>query len=288
MPLASRLPVDTLLRFATLLLALLCAVLLARFTWLLLYPSALLPAYAPPATLSSTQSLNTPAPGFAALARLSVLGRSDQAAPVLLDAPDTSLNWVLKGVFADQDPQRGAAILATQGQPERLYAVGADLPGNVRLDQVHADRVILLRSGSRETLRLQRRSASSGTTSAAIPARPAAARMVDIPASELGGQPRIDREAWASDPQRFLDVVSASPVMVDGQMVGLEVHPARNAREFTAAGLEPGDVVISVEGMPVAEITDYREILQELGSASSVALSLERDGQPLSLSISLD
>ena len=83
-------------------------------------------------------------------------------------------------------------------------------------------------------------------------------------------------------------VVSASPIMVDGQMVGLEVHPARNAREFTAAGLEPGDVVISVEGMPVSEITDYREILQELGNASSVALSLERDGQPLSLSISLD
>lgn len=289
MPLAARLPLDTLLRYATLLLALVCALLLARLTWMLLEPSTLLPAYDPPAAASATvNDTNSRAAGYTELARLSVFGRSDQApAVVVVDAPETSLNWVLKGVFADQDPGKGAAILTTQGQSERLYRVGADLPGNVRLDQVLADRVILARDGTLETLRLQRR-AEQRSSNRSASNRAAPSRMVDIPSEDMGGTPRIDRDAWTSDPQRFLEVVSANPVMVDGQVYGLEVNPARNAREFAAAGLEAGDVIISVEGTPVGEINDYRDILQELGSSSSVSLYLERNGQPLSLTISLD
>lgn len=289
MPLAARLPLDTLLRYATLLLALVCALLLARLTWMLVEPSTLLPAYDPPTTAPSAGSENNAQnAGFTELARLSVFGQADQAAAIVtIDAPDTSLNWVLKGVFADLDPARSAAIMSTQGQNERLYRVGADLPGNVRLDQVLGDRVILARDGTLETLRLQKRS-ESRTASRGGNARAAPERMVDIPSEDMGGSPRIDRDAWTSDPQRFLEVVSANPVMVDGQVYGLEVNPSRNAREFSAAGLEPGDVIISVEGQPVGEINDYRDILQELGSSSSVSLYLERDGEPLSLTISLD
>ncbi|SDU17050.1 type II secretion system protein GspC [Halopseudomonas salegens] len=289
MPLAARIPLDTLLRFATLLLALVCALLLARLTWIVLEPSIMLPAYEPPTAASaSAGERNRRSAGFAELARLSVFGQAAQSAGVVtIDAPDTSLNWVLKGVFADPDPARSAAILTTQGQSERLYRVGADLPGNVRLDQVLGDRVLLARDGVLETLRLQKRSEQrSGSRAGSSSAAPE--RMVDIPSEDMGGMPRIDREAWTSDPQRFLEVVSANPVMVDGEVYGLEVNPARNEREFTAAGLEPGDVIISVEGTPVAEINDYRDILQELGSSSSVALYLERNGEPLSLTISLD
>jgi general secretion pathway protein C len=102
-----------------------------------------------------------------------------------------------------------------------------------------------------------------------------------------GGVARIDREAWMNDPQRFLEVVSASPVMVDGAMYGLEVSPARNAREFEAAGLQAGDVVTSVEGTPISEINDYRDILEGL-TGDSVSLTLERGGEPMTITITMD
>src|SRR5690606_1524177 len=143
------------------------------------------------------------------------------------------LSWTLKGVFTNPDPSRSAAILAPQGQPEKLYRVGASLPGSVALQEVFADRVILDRGGRLETLRLKLHDApaSAGRRSAA--SLPAAAQ----------AEPRIDRAAWVTDPQRCLDGVSASPVMADGVLYGREVSPARNARGFEAAGLASGDVI---------------------------------------------
>jgi general secretion pathway protein C len=71
-------------------------------------------------------------------------------------------------------------------------------------------------------------------------------------------------------------------------MYGLEVTPSRNVREFEAAGLKPGDVITDVDGTPIADIEDYRDILKEMTDASSVSISLERDGEPMNITITMD
>lgn len=288
MPLDPRLSIEPVIRLVTLLLAAVVVVMLGRVTWMLVEPSSLLPAadarrFEPGADASAAVQVR----GYEDVATLSVFGSAAMTANRAVNAPDTSLSWVLKGVLADPDPQRSGAILAPQGQPEKYYRVGAQLPGSVRLDQVLADRVILARDGKLETLRLQRRPLSSGSVA---PSR----RTANLPQVDTsmtlapdGGVARIDREAWMNDPQRFLEVVSASPVMVDGAMYGLEISPARNAREFEAAGLQAGDVVTAVEGTPVSEINDYRDILQEL-TGDSVSLALERNGEPMTITITMD
>ncbi len=288
MPLVARIPLEPLLRLATFLLILVAAVLLGRLTWAILEPSSLMPAVEPlseataPGTASSTVSLAS----FRELAGKSILGSANAPAPVQIDAPETTLSWVLKGVFSNPDPALGAAILAPQGQPEKLYRVGASLPGNVRLEQVLADRVLLARDGKLETLRLRRAETVSRSAPRAAPALPSVDPGVTL-ASD-GGVARIDRDAWVNDPQRFLDVITVNPVMVEGALYGLEVRPSRNAREFEAAGLQSGDVILEVEGRAVAEINDYREILQELSGASSVSVSLERGGEPMNITITMD
>lgn len=287
-PLNARLSIEPVVRLITLLLVAVVVVMLGQLTWMLVEPSSMLPSVEdsrldPIANGAEAARIR----GFDDVAALSVFGSAARAANTVVDAPDTSLSWVLKGVLADPDPERSGAILAPQGQPEKYYRVGASLPGSVRLDQVLADRVILVRDGQLETLRLQRRPLSSG---AATPSR----RTANLPQVDTsvtlapdGGVARIDREAWMNDPQRFLEVVSASPVMVDGAMYGLEISPARNAREFEAAGLQAGDVVTAVEGTPVSEINDYRDILQEL-TGDSVNLTVERNGDPMTITITMD
>lgn len=287
MPLDARIPLDPLLKILTLVLVALVAIMLGRLTWVVVEPSSVLPAAdSAPVDVASGSQANGPLRGFRELASLSVFGAPPANTSAVVNAPDTSLSWVLKGVLADPDPARSGAILAPQGQPEKYYKVGASLPGNVRLDQVLPDRVILAREGKLETLRLQRRDLTAPRTAAR---RAAPLPQVD-PGMTLagdGGEARLDREGWMNDPQRFLDVVSATPVMVDGAMYGIEVSPSRNAREFEAAGLQPGDVVIAVEGTPVSEINDYRDILQEL-TGDSVTLLLERSGEPMSITITMD
>ncbi|WP_304639753.1 type II secretion system protein GspC [Pseudomonas sp.] len=284
MPLVARFTLDPLLRVVTFVLIAISAVLLGRLTWGLLEPSSVLPAagIAPPMAQDSAGPASVG--GFRQLAALSVLGAS-AAQPVVVNVPDTTLSWALKGVLSDPDSTRSFAILAPQGQREKLYRVGDALPGNVRLEQILPDQVILARDGKLETLRLKR--AQAGAPRAATNNTPARAPAAASIAAD-GGVARIDREGWANDPQRFMDVITASPVMQDGALYGLEVHPARNLREFEAAGLEAGDVIIAVEGRPVGEINDYRDLLQELGDASSLSVSLERNGEPLNITITMD
>lgn len=287
MPLVARLTLDPILKIATFLFIAIAAVVLGRLTWALIEPSSILPAAKPATNAMVADAVPQATGGFRQLAALSVLG-ANQSRPAVVNAPDTTLSWTLKGVMSDPDPARSAAILAPQGQPEKLYRVGAALPGNVRLEQIMNDRVILARDGKLETLRLKRveQAAPRNAGRSAAPRLPEADP--DVTITPDGGVARIDKEAWANDPQRFMDVITASPVMQDGAMYGLEVNPSRNAREFEAAGLEPGDVIVAVEGTPVSEINDYRDILQELGGASSVSVSLERNGEPINITITMD
>ena len=160
----ARLSIEPVVRLITLLLVAVVVVMLGRLTWMIIEPSSMLPSVQdsrldPVASDSEMAQIR----GFDDVASLSAFGSAARAPSTVVDAPDTSLSWVLKGVLADPDPERSGAILAPQGQPEKYYRVGASLPGNVRLDQVLADRVILVRDGQLETLRLQRRPLSSGT-----------------------------------------------------------------------------------------------------------------------------
>lgn len=287
MPLVARFTLDSVVRFSTFVLVAITAVLLGRLTWAVLEPASILPAADAPSTMNFTAETAPVRGGFAELASLSVFGTAAaKTGSRALNAPETSLSWSLKGVLSDPDPSRSAAILLPQGQSEKLYRVGASLPGDVTLQEVLADRVILNRGGRLETLRLKRHDTAGSTAgnrrAPALPSAQSAALAAD------GGEPRIDRDAWVDNPQRFLDVISANPVMQDGALYGLEVSPARNAREFEAAGLVAGDVITEVNGSPVADITDYRDLLKELADASSVSVSLERNGEPMNITISMD
>ena len=287
MPLVARFTLDSVVRFSTFVLVAITAVLLGRLTWAVLEPASILPAADAPMTMNLPAGTAPVRGGFAELASLSVFGTAAvKAGSRALNAPDTSLSWSLKGVLSDPDPSRSAAILLPRGQSEKLYRVGASLPGDVTLQEVLADRVILNRGGRLETLRLKRHDTAGSTAGSrrapALPSTPSAALAAD------GGEPRIDRNAWIDNPQRFLDVISANPVMQDGALYGLEVSPARNAREFEAAGLVAGDVITEVNGSPVSDISDYRDLLQELADASSVSVSLDRNGEPMNITISMD
>lgn len=283
MPLVTRFTVDSVVKLLAVGLLLLTAIVLGRLTWVLVEPSSIFPSINDDVTSSiSVEARAARLGGFHELAALHVFG-SAAIQPKILEAPDTSLSWSLKGILSDPDPSRSAAILMLQGQKEKLYRVGAELPGNIRLQEILADRVILNRGGRLETLRLMRNTLSS-TSSAARRAPPLPA----VNNSRDGAAPRIDRDAWVNNPQRFLDVITASPVMQDGALYGLEVSPARNAREFEAAGLKSGDVITEVDGSSVADITDYRDLLKSLADAQSVSVGLERDGVPMNITISMD
>ena len=190
-------------------------------------------------------------------------------------APATTANLVLAGTLAGSNPEQGWAIIGASAQAARVYAVGASLPGGSRLAAVYPDRVILERSGARESLSLPRLSGGAGPVSVAYSA------------SDARGVSLADgvRQLLAQDPAAANEFMRPQPVFAGGQLRGYRVYPGRNRAQFARLGLQPGDLVTAVNG---AELTDPNrglEILRSVGQGAAVNLTIDRNGQSQQLTV---
>lgn len=177
-------------------------------------------------------------------------------------APPTSLGLVLVGVFAREEPEGGRAIIGESAAAARLHAVGATLPGGARLLEVYGDRVILGVGGARETLFMPR-TATPGLSTATAAVPPLAAPMPPAP----GAMP---------DPNQL---VRWQAVLKDGLIAGVRVYPGERGELFERIGLQAGDLVVEVNGTPVASEADAAQFAQTLAASPSSTLRVERGGQ---------
>lgn len=134
---------------------------LAQLTWLLV--PAPQPNVPPMERAVASPQIAQPAPeeSTESLASLHLFGKLRQEVAVVppstpRDAPETKLQLVLSGVVASDNQQKARAFIVPPNGEELPYSLGAKLPGNAQLAEIHADRVILLRNDRYETLYLQK------------------------------------------------------------------------------------------------------------------------------------
>jgi len=237
---------------------------------------------APPAASAAPRASD--APDINAVASAGLFGRYQAPASTedsLLSAPETPLNMTLIGLLADDRQQYSRALIA-QGADEQSYAIGDDVARGVTLQAIFPDRVILSRNGRLETLRLERdKPGAAGEGPAAPP----------VPAEERppGSPPPLAqiRDEVLKDPARASEYVRVQPANVGGQLKGYRVYPGKDRSAFTAAGLRPGDLVTSVNGVQLDDPAKAMQMLGELGQAGQVNLVVERGGQSQNISINL-
>jgi general secretion pathway protein C len=247
----NRLPADRLLTVAELALVAVLAYEVARLVWTVAVPAgpvgawsapARAPAVADPALLGS----------FDPFFRQS---GDDEAATV------SSLALTLLGTRVDTVSGRGSAIIATPDGKEASFLVGETIIPGVRLRSVEFDGVTIDRGGASERLMLDQ---SAGTP----PVTPESAGVAtDAPATRAAG---------------LAAGVTATPRLAGATLTGLVLTPKGDGAAFAAAGLQPGDVLVSVNGRPVAELRDPAAIVALL-DAGGASLAIERGGRPLTL-----
>lgn len=112
------------------------------------------------------------------LASLELFGSaSGQATAAEVDTenlPETNLRLFLRGVMAAQGEFPGSALIEDDKGNTEAYLVGDELPGNATLRSVHANRVIIVRSGKLENLYFPETEDTSGLSFAAEPEEQAA------------------------------------------------------------------------------------------------------------------
>ncbi len=218
------------------------------------------------------------------ISRYQLFGKRVQQVAVVdepVTAPETKLKLELRGVIATGD-EEGAAIIADDRKREGYYRVGDELPGDVLLHEVFADKVILDRNGRYETLSLPSErmefSDEKGDNT------PATGRI----SAEATETLYRYREILLNDPQQLIGAVRTFPVRRNGQLMGYRIAPGRDRTLLTKFGLRPGDIVTAVNGISLNSPANGLAVMQKLNSAQSLSLEVERNGRSQSFQFSLN
>jgi general secretion pathway protein C len=234
---------------------------------------------------SAASSVAPPPPrsahvNVAAIANAHLFGSAAQTQPQsdAANAPQTNIPLVLTGIIAADDPQNGLAIIGENAASAKVFAVGDTVPGGVKLHQVLADKVILDRNGTLESLLLPRQSGP--------PLGMAAAPPPPLPTSE---NPIVDRmrQLIANEPGAISDIMRPQPVFAQGKQRGYRVYPGRNRQAFIRLGLRPGDLVTAINGTPLDDPARGQEIFNTLGSASEASVTVIRNGRQQDLTLQM-
>ncbi|MGH8403738.1 MAG: type II secretion system protein GspC, partial [Gammaproteobacteria bacterium] len=238
--------------WASVLLGVLLAWTLAELTWVLV------PRPHPATPIYRMQSAAVPAFDAGKLADMHLFGAASSSGPV--NAPETTLNLVLRGIVAASvNDKQSFAIIASNGVGQ-VYAVGAQLPGGAQIQSIYPDHVLLMFNGHTQSLRLPKANSSGDTGyNAILPAdTPSVVYGSSLPANQNLNQLRNE---LVSHPERLLDMMRAMPVMENGKLSGYRVFPVGNSNAFAKLGLQPGDVVTAVNGMPLDNPAQSMQIL---------------------------
>jgi general secretion pathway protein C len=264
----------TLPRALTVVLVIAIAWQLVQLTWLLLErqepadSSAMVMAPPPPNAVRKGIDVQA-----IANAHLFDVAQNEPAA--VEDAQPTQMNLVLSAVFAANDPAKGLAVIGESPQSAKVYAVGAVVRPGTKLHSVYLDRVILDRNGQLETLSLPRPNTAGIINRAAAAPRPAGNNQF---ADNL-------RRIAETNPTAFAEVVRPQPVFANGVQRGYRVYPGRNRQQFAKLGLQPGDLVLSINGTPLDDPQRGMEIFNTIGTSDRVSVTVERNGQSQELTL---
>ncbi len=244
---------------------------LVQLTWLLLEPAP--DADAGPIEASTTTSARPKGVDVQQIVNAKLFGTAQSAAPVAGPAPETQLNLVLSAVFASADPDKGLAIIGESAQQTKVYSVGDSIRSGTRLHAVYPDRVILDRGGALETLALPKRNLVAMAARPAPPPRQANPVIENL------------RRVAETNPTAFAEIVRPQPVFANGVQRGYRVYPGRNRQQFAKLGLQPGDLVLAINGTPLDDPQRGMEIFNTISTSDRVQLTVERNGQSQDLTL---
>lgn len=217
--------------------------------------------------------------------------------PDIDKAGATKLNVKLHGVFVSTIEAEGSAIIAS-GNLQELVRVGDEIAGNrgVKLERVLEKRVILNNNGRLESLWLFSEEDFVASADTPVPSTYGVPTMPGRRSYVPGNPSMVPQSATSTQvtarpdqiPKNIGDVVRFSVHREGGQMVGYRVRPGRDRELFNQVGLKADDIVTSVNGIEVNDPKQIRSVYKSMQTATQAQLTVLREGQTHSITISLD
>jgi general secretion pathway protein C len=247
---------------------------LAIFTWMILSPSTLVLSEPSRAKGAAMVAQNQ------SIADMHLFG--DAVVTVIdvpkdVNAPKTRLRLELLGVVAASIAENSSAIIAPKGGSGENYRIGDVVQGRTKLAAVQQDQVILDSNGKLETLKFDL-ARKQGIQQSGKPTR---AQRRAQSAGSL--KERFKQVRNAADAVNLLrDEVAISPA---GALKQLGLVISENGSGYKVSnsgsmliqlGLEPSDVILSVNGQTLGNLEDDQMLLEQVTSSGQARLEIQR------------
>ena len=213
------------------------------------------------------------------------------------NAPATTLKLTLRGTLSLPDPKQGIAMIEDEHGAEQAYKVGDEVAASAKLAQVYADHVVIEHEGVAETLALPRDEAPAPTASASgqKPVATTQGKASSVPPAYIPPSMATGALDWSRaqkqlqiDPAQLAQQVHVEPVFIDGKLAGARLSGAGKVGTLMQqAGLKPTDVITAVNGMALTGVTNPQQLMDNLQGASSLQVTVLRDGKPATLTLNL-
>lgn len=196
------------------------------------------------------------------------------AAEASEDIRRSALKITVIGLVAGTD-ELGVAVLK-HGNKTKAYSVGEkiEVPGSVRLLAVLPEYIVIENNRKREKIELDKKDGLAGISSAISPSATGNST-VDLNSPEIRELIGDARDTVQNSPLMLARFFSANPVNENGRLLGYELKPGRDKRLFDQLQLEPGDVVLSVNGQSVADLQP-QELFKLMQNTTSFELLVQR------------
>lgn len=192
--------------------------------------------------------------------------------------------FVLVGVLArssGSEAGTGYAIIRSNGSNDQIYRVDDELPDGRRVVRIEKDSVIVNSGIIREVLMLKDRRrdnlGQSPMQSSQTQQEPLPMGIGIASVGGLGQQLALGARGSQNGATSFAEVPTG----------GYRLRPGPDTQAFIAAGLQVGDILLSVNGQPIdaflSNPEDAMAWLAELGSGQSVALTIDRQGRQMTV-----
>jgi len=208
-----------------------------------------------------------------AISRAFLFGQAvvEQLVVEVEQAPETQLNYKLRGVYYSPEPSLSSAIVEVQPNKSRHYLLDDELAENITLAGIETDHILINRYGKIERLNLQKRNNGSqrGNINTSLPSTASASQTALL---------RSYKKRYVSNPMALATRFQAIPVQQNGKNIGFKLKPLRGESLLKKLNFEPNDVFTAVNGVSLQNPFEAVDALKSLTTSQSVSVTFMRNG----------
>ncbi len=212
--------------------------------------------------------------------------------------PPSSLGLILRGIVQAFPVEASTALISLGEQPAQIYVIGGQPAANAVIEAIERDRVVIRVGDRREALNFPVATIVAPATppgqgiSITTPGQTAQPGQTPESAAALASASPIATAAAAAQAAQAQPAPQPTPAEaaasagITPTASGYQVGPNPSA-ELRRVGLQPGDVIESLNGQPIAQVANNQTLVQRAVASGGARVEVVRDGRRITLTFPL-